>query len=105
MQSLLEMAAQAQRLATITAPARAARHSARKRSMQTGQPRAAQRQNRPRARRSSASSTTSSADPGGDPPDSPEPPRLTLWRHPRFGSATPNLLRLLVRAQAKEMGS
>jgi hypothetical protein len=98
MQSLLEMAAQAQRLATITAPARAARHSARKRSMQTGQPRAAQRQNRPRARRTAASSPTSSS----DPPDSPEPPRLTLWRHPRFGSATPNLLRLLVRAQAEE---
>lgn len=68
MQDLLKVAAQAQRLATITGPARAARHSARRRSMQVGQPRAAQRQARPRARRTSSSSRTSSCDPGDDPP-------------------------------------
>jgi hypothetical protein len=72
--------------------------------MQTGQPRAAQRQNRPRARRSSASSTTSSADPGDDGSE-PPPPQPRLWRHPRFGLCSPNLLRLLVRAQVEEMGS
>lgn len=63
-------------------------------------PRGAMRQSRPRARRTSSSSRTSSCDPGDH--DSSEPPRLTLWRHPRFGSATPNLLRLLVREQAAE---
>jgi hypothetical protein len=76
MQDLLKVAAQAQRLATITAPARAARHSGRKRSMQVGQPRASAP--RPRARRTAASSSTSSADPGDDGPGEPPPPRLAL---------------------------
>jgi hypothetical protein len=103
MQSLLEMAAQAQRLVALTAPARAAWHSGRRRSMQADRPRGAQRQaSRPRARRTSSSSRTSSCDPGSDGEPPPPPPRLTLWRHPRFGSATPNLLRLLVRQQAEE---
>jgi hypothetical protein len=102
MQSLLEMAAQAQRLVALTAPARAAWHSGRRRSMQADRPRGAQRQSsRPRARRTAASSSSSSADPGDDGPGEP-PPELRLWWHPRFGSASPNLLRLLVRQQAAE---
>lgn len=58
---------------------------------------------RARGRRAAPARRTSASrgSPDGD-PDSSEPPRLTLWRHPRFGSATPNLLRLLVRAQAEE---
>jgi hypothetical protein len=50
------------------------------------------------ARRTSASRGSPDGDDGSGPP----PPELRLWRHPRFGSATPNLLRLLVRAQAEE---
>jgi hypothetical protein len=44
------------------------------------------------SRRGTRASSSSSDDPGGD----PEPPGLRLWRHPRWGAATPNLLRLLL---------
>lgn len=33
----------------------------------------------------------------GDPDDDPEPPRLRLWRHPKWGACSPNLLKLLIR--------
>jgi len=37
----------------------------------------------------------------GDPDDGEsEPPGLRLWRHPRYGRVTPNLLKLLVAARA-----
>lgn len=65
-----------------------------------GQPRV-QPLARPRARRERpcgrrhqrrvARSTSSS-----DPPDDPEPPRLKLWRHERYGSVSPALLRILL---------
>jgi hypothetical protein len=49
------------------------------------------------ARRTSSSSTTSGSDPGGsDSSDPPPPPEPKLWRHPRHGLGSPNLLRLLV---------
>jgi hypothetical protein len=103
MDAPLRAAEQARKLfAPLAAMARRATAAARERRRAKQGRRAAARQNRPRARRSSASSTTSSADPGGDPPDSPEPPRLTLWRHPRYGLCSPAMLRLLVRQQAEE---
>jgi hypothetical protein len=53
---------------------------------------------RPRARRSRASATRSSARSGdsGSDDGEPEPPRLRLWRHERFGACSPSLLRLLL---------
>lgn len=35
----------------------------------------------------------------GDPDDDPEPPPLRLWRHPKWGSVSPNLLRILLREE------
>jgi len=50
--------------------------------------------------RGSARSTRAGPSSSDDPPDESdsEPPRLRLWRHPRFGSCSPNLLRVIVEA-------
>ncbi len=60
---------------------------------------------RARGRRAAPARRTSASrgSPDGDDGPGEPPPELRLWRHPRFGSATPNLLRLLVRAQAEEV--
>jgi hypothetical protein len=63
---------------------------------QAARPREARR-TAPRRRRGSRRITARARSPGDDePPDDPEH-HLALWHHPRWGSCTPNLLRLLLR--------
>jgi hypothetical protein len=101
----LRAAEQARQLAATFAPlaamARKATTAARERRHAKQGRRAAARQSRPRGGRTAASASTSGSDPG-DPTHSPEPPRLRLRRHPRFGLCSPAMLRLLLREQAVE---
>lgn len=70
-------------------------------TVSVGRVRATPRAARPRVRRTSASSTTSGADPCGSDsePHSAGPPPLRLWRHPKYGATSPNLLRVLLDAE------
>lgn len=75
--------------------------SAMRASLTCPRPRASR--GRPIRRRGSrrGSATSSRGSPGGDDPGEsgdPEPPGLRLWRHPYWGSCTPNLLHVLVEA-------
>jgi hypothetical protein len=65
---------------------------------QAGRVRATPRAARPRARRTSSSSRTSGTDPSDSDPHSAGPPPLRLWRHPKYGATSPNLLLVLLDA-------
>lgn len=74
---------------------RFSRVGGRRRPNLRGHGRTRARERRPAgARRPAASSATSGSDPGD--PDSSEPPRLTLPRHPRYGPCSPSLLAVLL---------
>jgi hypothetical protein len=63
---------------------------------------------RPRKRRERrhVARSTSSADGGSDDdPPAPPPPSLRLWRHPRFGPITPELLAVLFRVYRDEVAT
>lgn len=55
-----------------------------------------------RGSRRGSSSASSGTDPGDGDSDPEPPPGLSLWRHPRLGRCTPNLLRVLLRANREE---
>ena len=74
--------------------ARPGQHARRPRGSAPGQGRASRREHRAPSRRRSTSASRGSPDSDDGP--SPPPPELKLWRHPHYGAASPNLLRLLL---------